>query len=128
MQETRLRVLFVDDDEDTRLMMTLLLGMSNYEVVTAASVTSALEVAQKAHFDVYVLDNRFPDGTGKELCEGLRQFDQLTPIIFYSGDAYEADKERAFSWGAQDYVVKPYVDTLPKAIARTTLKVASVSR
>jgi len=44
-QEPRLRVLFVGDDEDTRFMITVLLGMSNYEVVTAEGVTTAFAVA-----------------------------------------------------------------------------------
>jgi DNA-binding response OmpR family regulator len=41
------------------------------------------------------------------LCERLREFDQHTPVLFYSGAAYETDKLLALSSGAQGYLVKP---------------------
>lgn len=44
---------------------------------------------------------------GEDLCKKLREFDPITPILFYSGAAYESDKERAMSAGAQGHVVKP---------------------
>jgi len=48
-----------------------------------------------------------PDGSGVELCRRVRKFNQQTPIIFYSGLAYEADIRKAFAAGAQAYLVKP---------------------
>jgi DNA-binding response OmpR family regulator len=54
-----------------------------------------------------VLDHWLPDITGDDLCRKLREFDRLTPILFYSGAAYESDKARAMAAGAQGYVVKP---------------------
>ena len=118
MQTTKLRILFVDDNDDIRFMVTLLLGGSNYEVMTTDCVTNALKLAQQESFDLYLLDNKFPDGTGKDLCEKIREFDHTTPIIFYSGDSHESDRQRALSCGAQAYVTKPDIDGLPKAIAR----------
>jgi two-component system response regulator ResD len=118
MQTTKPRILFVDDNDDTRFMVTQLLGRSDYEVLTTDCVVSALTLAKQEVFDLYLLDNRFPDGTGRDLCEKIREFDHDTPIIFYSGDAYEADKQRALSCGAQAYVTKPDIEGLPKAIAR----------
>jgi DNA-binding response OmpR family regulator len=118
MQKTKPRILFVDDHDDTCFMVTVLLRRSDYEVVTADCVASGLKLAQEEAFDLYLLDNRLPDGTGNELCEEIRKFDQTTPIIFYSGEAYDCDKQRALSNGAQDYVEKPDIDSLPKAIAR----------
>ena len=41
------------------------------------------------------------------MCEQLREFDQHTPVLFYSGAAYETDRERALLSGAQGYLVKP---------------------
>jgi DNA-binding response OmpR family regulator len=118
MQKTKPRILFVDDHDDTRFMVTVLLARSDYEVMTADCVASGLKLAQQEAFDLYLLDNRFPDGTGQDLCEKIRIFDQTTPIIFYSGEAYNGDKRRALSYGAQGYVEKPDIDGLPKAIAR----------
>lgn len=118
MQKTKTRILFVDDNDDIRFMVTQLLERSDYEVMTTDCVASGLRLAQHEAFDLYLLDNKFPDGTGQDLCERLREFDRDTPIIFYSGDVYEADKQRALSCGAQAYVTKPDIDGLPKTIAR----------
>lgn len=117
MQKTKPRILFVDDNDDTCFMVVMLLRRSDYEVITANCVASGLNLAQHETFDLYLLDNRFTDGTGQDLCKKIRAFDQETPIVFYSGDAYEIDKQRALSSGAQAYVIKPDIDGLPKAIA-----------
>jgi DNA-binding response OmpR family regulator len=42
-----------------------------------------------------------------DLCKKLREFNPRTPILFYSGAAYESDKQQAFTAGAQGYLVKP---------------------
>jgi CheY-like chemotaxis protein len=114
---THVRVLFADDHEDIRLLVTTLLGASGYQVVTADGVASALALAHEEAFDVYLLDNKLPDGTGRELCERLREFDRDTPVVFFSGDVFESDKQWALSAGAQGYVEKPNVSALPRAIA-----------
>jgi CheY-like chemotaxis protein len=117
MQNTKIRVLFADDHEDIRLIVTVLLGASGYQVITADDVASALALAHSEAFDVYLLDNKLPDGTGRELCMRLREFDRDTPVVFFSGDVFEADRQSAFSAGAQGYVEKPNVSALPQAIA-----------
>ncbi len=118
MNKPKTRILFVDDNEDTRLMVTCWLGYVDCEVMTADCLASGLQLALRGIFDVVVVDSRLPDGTGRDLCQKIREFDAVTPIIFYSGEAYETDRARALACGAQDYVVKPDLDSLPKAIAR----------
>jgi DNA-binding response OmpR family regulator len=118
VQKTKLRILFVDDHDDTRELVSVLLRLSDYEVVTANDVADALKLARGEAFDLYVLDNKFPDGTGRELCERLREFDHETPVIFFTGDTSEADKQQGLDCGAQGYVTKPDVAALPRAIAR----------
>lgn len=118
MVNTKIRILFADDNEDMRFLVVTMLGASDYEVTTADCMASALALARKEAFDVYLLDSRLPDGTGTELCERLREFDRRTPIVFFSGDAYESDRQRALGCGAQGYVEKPNVSALPVAIAR----------
>jgi DNA-binding response OmpR family regulator len=48
-----------------------------------------------------------PGLSGTELTEKLRQLDLKTPVLFYSGAAYETDREAARVSGAQGYLVKP---------------------
>jgi DNA-binding response OmpR family regulator len=112
MLETKRRILCVDDNEDNSAMLTVLLGPSSYEAVAACSVQEALRLARSEMFDLFILDKRFPDGTGFDLCQEIRQLHPSTPVIFYSGDAYSSDRMEGLSAGAQDYVAKPDIDKL----------------
>ena len=101
------KILLVEDHEDTSELMVLLLKQMDYEVATSASIQGALTLAESSNFDLFVLDSLLPDGTGTELCQRIRQRDNSTPILFYSAQAFEHDKEEALSAGAQKYLVKP---------------------
>jgi len=105
--ERRKRILFADDHEDTRTMMTLWLGLSGYDVTTAGSVAETLPLTQSGSFDLLLLDGRYPDGCGVDLCKQIRGFDGKTPIVFVSGYAYPADIKKGLESGAQAYLSKP---------------------
>jgi len=67
-----------------------------------------------------------PGLTGQELTREVRKFNQTTPILFYSGAAYEADKQEARDAGAQGYLTKPggivdLVDEVAKLIAEARI-------
>jgi two-component system OmpR family response regulator len=104
---TQPRVLCVDDDEDSRDMLSTLLRFSRIETKAVATAAQALSLIQAERFDLYLLDSRLPDLDGFELCRRLRDFDPHTPILFFSGAAYEADKKRGIEAGANAYVIKP---------------------
>ena len=101
------RILYIEDHEDTRELVTLLLAQKSYEVITGSTIESGVALAGAENFDLYLLDSWLPDGSGLDLCQRIRQFDQKTPILFYSADTNEADKKRAFAAGADGYLVKP---------------------
>lgn len=107
MSNPRPRILYAEDHADTREFVAFMLTQNNCEIVTTDSSTHALLLARTNNFDLYILDNWLPDRSGVDLCMELREFDLQTPILFYSGAALEADKERAFSCGAQAYLTKP---------------------
>ena len=107
MNQPNARILYAEDDADTRELVTLVLEMQNCQVVATESYVEALRLARAEHFDLYLIDNWMPHISGVKLCEQLRQFDQHTPVLFYSGAAYDADRERALASGAQGYLVKP---------------------
>ena len=52
-------------------------------------------------FDLYLLSDRYVDGTAIELCQELRLFDRLMPILFYSAFAFESNLEKAREVDAQ---------------------------
>lgn len=121
MQTSKRRVFCAEDHDDTRYLLSLLLGQSNYEVEAAKTVRDGLRLIGRKRFDLYLLSGQFPDGTGVEMCRHIRRFDPFTPILFYSAAAHESDRERGLSAGAQGYVTKPgdifeLVDTITQLI------------
>jgi len=101
------RVLCVEDEEDISSMIVSLLSLIECEVVLARTFDEAHRKIREEHFDLYLLDNWLPGGSGIELCRRVREMDKTTPIIFYSGAAYDSDKREAVEAGAQAYLVKP---------------------
>ncbi len=104
---SRGQVLYVEDHDDTRVIITLMLERAGFHVTTAECGTDAIRLAQEKRFDLYLLNHTFTDASGVTICEELRKFDTETPIIFYSARAMEAEKEAAIRAGAQDYLIKP---------------------
>ena len=107
MPSNRPRVLYVDDDEDSRFMLTTLLKLVLIEAQAVGTAEEALSLMQTESFDLCLLDSRLPDIDGFELCRRIRALDSHKPILFFSGAAYEADKKRGIEAGANAYLVKP---------------------
>ena len=119
MDTPKHHVLYIEDHDDTRELVTLVLSERNYRVTTGATIVEALKLAQEHDFDLYMLDSWLPDGSGIDLCRSLRAFDPGVPIMFFSGAAYEADKETAINSGAQAYITKPaHFDELYNEVSR----------
>lgn len=107
MSTTKPRILFTEDDPDTREMLFYLLRSEGYSVVCVESADEGLSLAKNEEFDLYLLDNWLPGLTGCELTKIIREFNKTTPILFYSGVADKAHIEEARLAGAQGYLVKP---------------------
>ena len=118
-------VLCVEDDDDTRELVTYVLAEINYRVIGAANGDDALMLARTNDFDLYVIDNWMSGGSGIGLCKKLREFDTRTPILFYSGAAFESDKQQAFAAGAQGYLIKP---AGPDDLIAEVIRIASATR
>ena len=113
--ENQLRVLCVDNDDTCELLSTIL-GFSKIKVISAFTVADAWRLAQAEPFDLYLLETRLSDGDGFELCRRLHQFAPRTPIVFYSAEAYEVDRQKGLTAGATAYLVKPYFDDLAATV------------
>lgn len=107
MEVPKARVLSTEDDPDTREMLTLILRNEGFELVCAETPQEALELAKTETFDLFLIDNWTPGLSGTDLSRALRRSNVMTPILFYSGAAYEQDIENARLAGAQGYLVKP---------------------
>jgi len=99
------RILVVGDRDDGLDLLMLVLG--EYDVVAAGDYDEGLRMAKRQYFDLYVLDERMPGGTGIKLCLRIREFDPNTPILLYSGQAPSGYRSEALSSGAQAYFAKP---------------------
>ena len=113
----RKRILLVEDHEDAREIASYNLG--EHALFYARDFDEGLLAARRGYFDLYILDNWLPDGTGVGLCRAIREFDPHTPILFYAAAAYERDIEDALRAGVQDYIIKPVIPyELRQAVAR----------
>src|SRR5690606_38570706 len=85
------------------------LGEREYTLDFAADGTTALNLLAAHDYDVIVLDVMLPGLSGFELCRRIRtDLQRATPIIMMTAKDLIEDKARAFSLGADDYLVKPF--------------------
>lgn len=101
------RILVVDDDKHTRILMRSLLENDGYTVFTAENGEVALELMDKEHIDLVVLDIMMPEMDGYEFTRTLRVSDNNLPILMVSAKQLPADKKKGFLVGTDDYITKP---------------------
>lgn len=102
-----LRILFAEDDPDSRELICGVLNKKGLEVVCPDSPFDVLRIAKEEKFDAYLLDNWMSEFSAVDLCQQIRELDSQTPIIFYAAAAFPAERERALATGAQAYVTRP---------------------
>jgi DNA-binding response OmpR family regulator len=110
MSEDVRTVLVADDDEDILELVSFRLERAGYEVVTARDGAGALAAAQEHLPDLAVLDVMMPGLNGYEVTQRLRA-DGATrdiPVILLTARVQEADVNRGFEAGADDYLRKPF--------------------
>jgi two-component system, cell cycle response regulator DivK len=114
-------ILFAEDDEDNRFTLKMLLEMRGYRVLTASNGHEAIEVAEREHPDLILMDLRMPVLNGLAATRQLRQHRdvQLRQIPIFALSAYDPTQHRAVAMaaGCNDYVTKPIdYDRLEKLI------------
>jgi DNA-binding response OmpR family regulator len=113
----RRHILLVEDEEYARELAAIILA--EHTLICARNFDEGSRFAYHRYFDLYILDNWLPDGSGIGLCRAIRQFDPHTPILFCSAAASTRDIREAMRAGAQEYLIKPVIpDTFKQAVAR----------
>jgi DNA-binding response OmpR family regulator len=103
------RILCVEDNKDSREMITTLLRQSNenYEVTAVETAAEALALNSKNAFDLYILDIWLPGMDGVDLCRRLRDRGVTNPIMFFSAMGVQAkDRDYVLAAGADEFLVK----------------------
>lgn len=102
------RILVVDDDKNTRRYIEAVLTAENYTVLTASNGEEALEVMDREHIDLVVLDIMMPKMDGYEFTKTLRDSNNTLPILMVSAKQLPKDKHKGFLAGTDDYMTKPF--------------------
>lgn len=117
----RLRVFIVENNDDTRLTLSMLLRVMGHEVRSAATMQEALDKLPEADADVIVSDIGLPDGDGWEMLSRLR-LPRPVYAIAMSGYGMAEDRERSQAAGFRHHLVKPMdiekLETLLEEAAR----------
>ena len=100
-------ILVVDDDKNTRMYFEAVLKNNNYTVTVAKNGEEALDVMDREHIDLVVLDVMMPKLDGYEFTKTLRECDNNLPILMVSAKQLPADKNKGFAVGTDDYMTKP---------------------
>ena len=100
------KILIVDDDQEIREILRVLLESEGYEIDDAADGEEALE---KFNDDVQliILDIMMEGLSGYQVCQKIRESSNV-PILFLTAKGKESDLTLGFSYGGDDYIVKPF--------------------
>lgn len=103
-------ILVVDDDKNTRRLLQAVLEADNYTVSTAENGEVALDILEREHIDLVVLDIMMPGMDGYDFTSAVREANNDMPIMMVSAKQLPEDRHRGFIVGTDDYIVKP-IDT-----------------
>jgi len=123
-----LRVLVVDDNEDTLLSFSMLLSESGHDVRTASDGPSAVQAAIDYRPDVVLLDIGLPGLTGYEIAKRIRQQPLLKDVMLVALTGYgrDSDRQSSLDAGFDHHLVKPAVlDQLQQILATVAELVTS---
>jgi two-component system cell cycle response regulator DivK len=104
------RILVVEDQEDLRGVLRVLLSGSGYEMLEAADGRAGVAMAKSEQLDLILMDIQMPGLDGYEATRQIKSDANLKaiPIIAISSFAMKGDEEKARTAGCDHYVTKPY--------------------
>lgn len=109
MEDTEIKILLVDDEEDILEFISYNLAKEGYKVFTAKNGLEALKVAEKNIPNLVILDVMMPEMDGIAACEEMRKIPALnnTIIAFLTARGEDYSQVAGFDAGADDYITKP---------------------
>jgi len=107
MSNGKRTILLVEDEESITTPLAEALERDGFHTEIAHTVADGLARGRTLRPDLVLLDIGLPDGSGLDVCRGLRATSSV-PIIILSARGEEADRVVGLELGADDYVVKPF--------------------
>ena len=101
------QILIVDDEWNMRNLVKIYLAKENADIEEACDGKEALQLLEKTHYDLMVLDIMLPDIDGWEVCSRVRKTNQM-PILMLTARSDVKDRVQGLNLGADDYLVKPF--------------------
>lgn len=101
-------ILIVEDDLDILNIIEIYLENENYVVTKATRADEAIKFIEKSKFDLAILDIMLPDKDGFYICSKIREKYNF-PIIMLTAKDDESSKIKGLTFGADDYVTKPFL-------------------
>ncbi|MFA5941338.1 MAG: response regulator, partial [Sinimarinibacterium sp.] len=119
MTSHHLRVLVVDDEENMRRVLEIMLARRGYKTLSAANGREAFELIKDQAVDLVISDLRMPEMNGIELLRKLREAGNAVPLVMITAQGSIESAVEAMRLGACDYLLRPFdVETLDLAISR----------
>ena len=122
------KILVAEDDKALCDLVCAMLRSNGYEAVACADGAEALRAAEGQPFDLIVSDVMMPRMDGFELARAVRETDKHVPILFMTALDDKPAKQRGFTVGADDYVVKPFDADILLLRVRSLLRRANIER
>lgn len=101
------KILVVEDDTNTRKLMCAVLKQNGFETYGAEDGVAALDLMDKQHVDLVVLDLMMPRMDGYELTRQIRRTWPTLPLLMVTAKQEPKDKHAGFLAGTDDYMIKP---------------------
>lgn len=102
-----LKILLVDDDADTRQLITVILERAGYTVQSTGHGQSAILLLGHEKIDLVLLDIMIPDVDGLSVLEAIRKVSKA-PVLMITALSDARIMEQSYLMGADDYIVKPF--------------------
>ena len=115
------KIMIVDDHEEIREVIQVLLSNEGYQIIEAQNGKEALELLDET-IDLIILDVMMPEMNGYQVCLLVREKTNA-PILFLTAKGQESDKTLGFSSGGDDYLTKPFSYNELNAVSKLCLDV-----
>jgi PAS domain S-box-containing protein len=103
-----LKILIVEDDETSQMLLSVALNKNNNELLKACSGIQAIEICrERTDLDLVLMDIKMPGMDGYETTRQIRKFNKEVVIIAQTAFAQAGDREKAIKSGCNDYITKP---------------------